>query len=162
MTRPGVPWNRLIRRAALFGLLWVILVEATLSALPYGAAVVPAVTFLSWHLVPPARHRLRLAPLLSALPRFLYLIFLGGVDVARRALRPAMPIDPDLIDRPLRSPTLPHATAMAYLYTLQPGSLAVGVRGGCLRLHAINRTAPQPPTMPDIERRVAYGLNQEE
>jgi multicomponent Na+:H+ antiporter subunit E len=81
----------------------------------------------------------RIRPLAAArfLIFFLQRSLAGGLDVAWRALHPAMPLSPNWLDYPLR---LRHPGARALFIgtvSLTPGTLGADVSGNCARIHTI-------------------------
>ena len=103
-----------LARAAI-GVDWTVGVLAGLGA-----------ALLSLRLLPPAPGVPRPWPLLRLLLRFLFQSLVAGLDVARRALDPRLPVDPGLLQQPT---ALPPGTARALFGALTsqvPGTLAVG------------------------------------
>jgi multicomponent Na+:H+ antiporter subunit E len=80
---------------------------------------------------------------------------LGGVDVARRALHPDLPIDPGFIETPLRVKSDMARFAVATTMSLLPGTVSVEMRESTLRLHVLDRSLPVVKALADLERRVA-------
>lgn len=128
-----------VHRAALLGLLWAVLTGAAPDAVPAGLLVVPAAVWLSLRLLP-ARHPLRLWRLALHLPRFLYGSVLGGIDVARRAFSPRMPLRPGWRAVPVDLPPGGRAALGAEL-SLMPGTLAAGVHDDRLLVHLLDTEA---------------------
>jgi multicomponent Na+:H+ antiporter subunit E len=63
----------------------------------------------------------------------------GGLDVARRALHPSLPVQPHLVDHALRLPAGPPRTLMIGLVSLLPGSLCadLDLSRNVLRVHLL-------------------------
>ncbi|MDZ4349290.1 MAG: Na+/H+ antiporter subunit E [Xanthomonadaceae bacterium] len=81
--------------------------------------------------------------------------FLGGLDVAARALHPALPVAPCLRDIPLRLPPGLPRTLFVGVVSLLPGTLSarLDVAREVLTVHAL--TPASLDGLDDLERRVA-------
>lgn len=120
-----------IRSLLLFGF-WLLLLEPE-SLAPaaigvdwaVGALTALAAAALSLRLLPPAPRAPRLPALLRYLLRFLVQSLLAGLDVARRALDPRLPIDPGLLRQPTSLPPGAVRTLFGALTSQVPGTLAV-------------------------------------
>ena len=78
----------------------------------------------------------------------------GGLDVARRALLPSLPIAPGIV----RYRTTLADSARPWLattITLLPGTLAMRLRGNAIDIHAIDRSATVEPEIRCAERWLA-------
>jgi multicomponent Na+:H+ antiporter subunit E len=76
------------------------------------------------------------------LPFFLWQSLRGGIDVARRALHPRLPLAPLLLDYPLRLPDGPACTFLANTVSLLPGTLSADLENGCLTVHVLDGSQP--------------------
>ncbi|WP_323674901.1 Na+/H+ antiporter subunit E [Halorubellus sp. PRR65] len=76
---------------------------------------------------------------------FLWELVTANVDVARRVLAPSMPIDPDVIEVPLRVETDLAITTIANSITLTPGTLTMDydAERNSLYVHAIAAEDPE-------------------
>jgi multicomponent Na+:H+ antiporter subunit E len=157
--------DRALRRKAgsrfLFGILmWWILTEGRVDALPFGAVVAGLAAWLSLRMFPPGRHALRW----FEVPRFA-LFFVGrsitaGVDVAQRLLRPSLPISPGIL---VVEPMVPEGgprCLLANTLSLLPGTLSVELYEGRLELHCLDLDMDIAASVRDTEARVAalFGL----
>lgn len=124
-----------LRRLVLFALLWLVLTEG--EAVILGAVVAPMACWLSFRLLPMTRP-IRLGVLLAMAPNFFFRSFLGGLDVARRALDPRMPLDPGWVPT---SVDLPDGgrVALGGELSLMPGTLVAGSDRGKLLVHVLDR-----------------------
>lgn len=116
-----------------------MLSEAAPDALVPGAVAVAAAVWLSLRLIP-ARDPLALWRLARHLPRFVTRSVVGGVDVARRALDPAMPLRPGWVEVPVDLPDGARVALGAEL-SLMPGTLAAGCNEGRLMVHLLDTGA---------------------
>ena len=91
------------------------------------------------------------------LPYFLAIAVRGGIDVARRALAPSMPIRAGFVDYRLRVD--PRGRAAAFFgaaISLVPGTLCVELEGEpSIRVHLIDLDGPYLDELRHLERRVA-------
>lgn len=141
MARDGAQWIGFLFPSLAYLGTWYVLAEGDPAALPYGLPVAIAAAVVRRRLSP-VTGRIGWLHLASVLPRFFQLLFLGGVDVARRALLPRLPINPGLTEEALPKPGSLFGVATAYILSLQPGTLVVRFREGGLLLHAIDRGGP--------------------
>lgn len=129
-----------LERACVFAAVWLVLTAADPSALPWGAGAIAAATWLSLRLRPDRAPRLRLLRAARRVPSFLGRSFLAGVDVARRAFDPRLPLAPGWFEVPT---TLPEGSPRVLLggeFSLVPGTLVAGTRGGRFLVHVLDRT----------------------
>lgn len=120
------------RRLAFFGILWLILTRA--EALLLGVFVVTAASWLSLRILP-ASPPIRLLALLAMGPGFLGRSLVGGIDVARRAFDPRLPLDLGWIEMTIDLPD-GGKVALGSELSLMPGTMAAGSDPGaasCLR-----------------------------
>lgn len=84
----------------------------------------------------------------------------GGLDVARRALHPRLPVQPHFVDHALRLPAGPPRTLMVGLVSLLPGSLCadIDLSRNVLRVHLLAERAGDG--LDELESRIAalFGL----
>lgn len=145
--------GRLTLRGAVFAGLWWALTDGRVESWVLGVPVVLAATFTS--AVLGRGPSWSLAGWLRFLPFFVWRSLKGGVDVAMRAFRPSLPIDPGLIDYRLRLPPGRAAVFLAGVASLLPGTLAAGLDGRRLRLHVLDRQRDVRGEIAGLERRVA-------
>lgn len=147
-------------RAAGFTGFWLLLArpwelalaEAALADLGVGLVAAALATGVSLRLLPPAPGRLRPGALARLVGRFLGQSIVGGLDVARRAFDPRLPLKPGYLRHP---PHLPDGTQRAVfgaLTSLIPGTLPVGSDpDGALIYHCL-----------DLDQPIAEGLARDE
>lgn len=142
---PARPRAVLAARVLLALGVWLVLTGGAAGALLPGLLAAAAAAWLSLRLLPPMPRARPPRPLglLRLVLRFLGQSVLGGVDVARRAFRRRMPLDPGLVECSLLH-LPPGAARNAFLaeISLLPGTLAAGVRGDTLVLHCLDRAQP--------------------
>lgn len=130
-------------RALSFLALWVILIGTDLLNVIVGLFAAAAATWASLLLVPAGKGAvppLAVAVLLARLP---WQSLVAGVDVARRALDPRLPLRPGLVTCPTRLPPGPAQDAFRALMSLQPGSMPVtGGSEGEIVVHCLDTSQP--------------------
>ena len=85
----------------------------------------------------------------------------GSVDVAHRALHPARPIAPVLLNYTLRLPEGPSRLLFVSAINLMPGTLCVEMTEDYLLIHSIHDGLPVQAELALLEVRVAdvFGIN---
>ena len=100
--------------------------------------------------------RFRLGAFLRFVPYFLLISFRGGIDVAKRAFLPSMPIDPAFVHYRLRV-SEDGAAAVFFLSTISlvPGTLFVDIDKSQALVHLIDQGSSALGELERLERRVA-------
>ena len=145
-------------RLFLFALMWWVLTDGAMYSWPVGLPVVLIATLASVMLMPPLSWSLR--GMLLFIPYFLWHSLRGGVDVARRALHPQLPISPGLFDYRFRLPPGMPRVFMANTVSLLPGTLSVELDEDILRVHVLDETGAINEELNILENRLAdiFGL----
>ena len=145
-------------RAVLFALLWWILTEGATNSWLVGVPVVLLAVLASEVLLPGVSWSLPGA--VRFVPFFLWHSLYGGVDVARRALHPRLPISPELFDYRWRLPPGLPRVFMANTVSLLPGTLSAELDEEHLRVHVLDQTGTFVSGLAVVEARVArlFGL----
>jgi multicomponent Na+:H+ antiporter subunit E len=154
----------LARAAALRGVLflgfWLLLARLwgnapwteAIADLTVGVLAAAWATWVSLRLLPPVPGRLRLGALARFAGHFLWQSFIAGVDVARRAFDPRLPLKPGYLAYPVRLPAGPGRAAFGAITSLMPGTLPVGTDANdALVYHCL-----------DLDQPVAAGLARDE
>lgn len=138
----SVGGRQVFRRGALHvafsAFLWWLLTEGNLSSWEVGVPVIVAATIVSLTLFPSPRWRWRFSSFVRFLPFFLWQSLRGGVDVARRAFHPGLPLAPLFLNYRLRLPEGPAQVFLADLVSLLPGTLSADLQQGYLTVHALD------------------------
>ena len=148
--------NRLLVRGLMLGALWIILAgpddpSSWIIGLPAVVAAVGCYGGLSEG----SKYRLSMRALALFVPLFFWESFKGGIDVARRVLRPRLDVAPGFFDHRLGL-TLPTARVFFIdLVSLLPGTLSADVHGDTLRVHALDSRMNPVPELLRLERVVA-------
>ena len=131
-----------IARGAGFLALWIVLIGLDPLDLAVGVFTAAAATWASLRLLPPGSHRLRFAALPGLALRFVRQSVVAGVDVARRAFAPRMPLNTGFVVYPTRYPRGPARNAFACLTSLLPGTVPVRDDERGLEYHCLDVGQP--------------------
>ncbi len=146
-------WSRFILRLGGCLLLWWVLTGGRPSSWIIG---IPTIALTLWvmSLSPqsPPWH-ISFDGLVRFIPYFLLQSVRGGIDVARRAYSPSLPLDPQIIDFPLSLP--PGRSQIFFLnsVSLLPGTLSADLVGTTLKVHVLDHKAD--PQLERLETHVA-------
>jgi multicomponent Na+:H+ antiporter subunit E len=155
---PALRWQFVragLLRGMVFGVIWWALSEGEVIYWPLVALVVLATVITSLVLLPPATAVVSPLGLLRFLPMFIRLSVLGGIDVARRAISPRLPISPGYETFPLQLPEGLSRVVFLGVVSLLPGTLSVEVVDDQLRIHVLDRHHAHDETLSLIEDRIA-------
>jgi len=132
--------------------LWIALIRSVQPAdLAVGALAAVMATWVSLRLLPPDAGRVKLAALAAHLPWFLWQSMRAGIDVARRALSPSMPLRTGIITYRTGLPRGQARNVFATITSLMPGTVPVEDSEAGISYHCL-----------DIEQAVAEQLAAEE
>jgi multicomponent Na+:H+ antiporter subunit E len=152
-------WRIALARALCFLALWLILMPSVKPAdLACGVIATLVATSMSLRLLPPAAGRMRLGALLVFAPHFLAQSFLAGIDVARRALHPRLPLQPGIVVYRVGFAPGVARNGFAIITSLLPGSIPIDETEDGLVYHCLDVTQPIVEQMADEERRLAGAL----
>lgn len=114
----------------------------------------------SLRLTPSRTWRIRPLGVLRYAWYFIHQSVLGGVDVALRAIRPSMPLDPMIVRYRMRLSPEHARVVFADTLSLLPGTLSTGFEGDSMTLHVLDCELPIEQSLRDVEERVAdiFGL----
>jgi multicomponent Na+:H+ antiporter subunit E len=148
----------LIRGAMLFGLWMVLMQSAKPSDVAVGALATVGATWASLHLLPPETGRVRFARLLVLLPRFLWQSLKAGIDVARRALAPSLPLHTGFVDYRTGFPRGQARNNFATITSMMPGTVPAGDGPDKIEFHCLDIEQPVVAQMAEEERLLAKAL----
>jgi multicomponent Na+:H+ antiporter subunit E len=132
-----------VSRGLLLLLFWLVLMPSAKPAdLLFGLIATGLATWCSLRLLPPAAGHLRLVALLVFVPHFLWQSVVAGLDVARRAFDPRLPLRPGLVDCPVRFPPGLARNEFSLITSLMPGSVPVAESEGSLIYHCLDTREP--------------------
>jgi multicomponent Na+:H+ antiporter subunit E len=147
------PVGCLLRRIALFAVLWWVLSGGATGSWLIGAPLVLAAAGLS--LVLWVARPIRWLGLLRFLPYFARQSLAGAFDVARRAFRPSLPLSPGLVRHRLRLPPGAARVAIANVISMLPGTLSADLAGDEVVIHALDVDQDLHAMVRDLEPRIA-------
>lgn len=76
--------------------------------------------------------------------------------MALRAVNPALPLNPHLIEYPLRLPDGNSRIVLMNTISLLPGTLSVNLRDNCLQVHALDINPQTQQSLQHVETVVAH------
>jgi len=142
-------------RLILFAGLWLVIAGSDPASWIIGVPIVLLATVYGERLAIPPRRGLSPVAVLAFIPYFLWQSLLGGLDVARRVLRPQLDIDPGFLRYPVRLSDPDARVFFLDSIRLLPGTLSANMRGGMIDVHALDAGVDVAPELADLERRVA-------
>lgn len=149
---------RLLERLVVFIVLWWVLAEGDSSSWLFGVPFAFLASWASLRLTPERGWRIRPLGALRFAGFFAFHSIAGGIDVAMRALRPSMPIDPGFVRCPVRLGTDSSRVLLADTVSLLPGTLSSGFEGDTLVLHVLDCDLPVLEDVRRVEERIAAAL----
>ena len=160
MNRPRyLPWLApALRRVALLSVLWMILTKGDLDTLPFALPAVLVAAGISLRLTSPGEMSWRLGSVATLVGVFAVQSLRGGVDVARRALNPRLPIAPGFIRYHIRLPEGRGRVLFANGVSLTPGTLSVRIHDDELLIHVLHRSAGVDRSIRRLEDRIAEAI----
>jgi multicomponent Na+:H+ antiporter subunit E len=140
-------------------LLWGGMVDWDAGSWVIGAPCILLALYVSWRLRPlqPARLSLWRLPRFAAW--FLWHSLRGGLDVARRALYPRMPLNPGFIRYRLALPEGAPRVFLVNCLSLLPGTLSACLEGDELVMHTLDTEGEVVPETRAAERQVGRLFN---
>lgn len=138
-------------RAGWFLCLWLILAGADPADIPAAAVAVTAATWASLRLLEPTTARRSFPAICRLVLLFLYYSIVAGMDVARRAFDPRLPLRPGFVRFQTRLLRGVPRNVFAAITSLLPGTVPTGEDHDELVYHCL-----------DVEQSVAAELATEE
>lgn len=155
VNRPGV----LGVRALLFLALWLVLMPSLKVAdLAFGLIAAGLATWASAFLLPADHEYLRMRSLAMLLPHFVWESIKAGIDVARRAFDPKLPLNPGFVHYAVQKGESFSSNTFATITSLLPGSLPTGEEGGMLSYHCLDVSQPVIEALKKEERMLSAAL----
>jgi multicomponent Na+:H+ antiporter subunit E len=144
----------LLVRIASFILAWWAFTEGSWKDWPLAIAIIVLASITSVYLLPLRSWHWRLTGLIRFIPYFLWQSFLGGFDVARRALQSNMRLSPGFYQYTTRLPAGLPQVFMVWTISLLPGTASVTLENDQITIHALNDDANIEGEMQDLEKRI--------
>jgi len=132
-----------VLRAMGFFVFWIIITGSRPADIAAGAVAALVSAWASLRLLPPGPSRVRPSGLARLVLRFLCRSVVGGVDVARRAFDPQLPLQTGFVVYPVSLPRGPARNMFTTLMSLLPGTLpADATEKGGLLVHCLDVEQP--------------------
>jgi multicomponent Na+:H+ antiporter subunit E len=146
-------------RGLLLFVLWLVLIGSMKPGdLVMGVLAAIAATYVSVRLLPSETGHVRLAVLLTLAPRFLWQSLVAGIDVARRALDPRLPLRTGFVDYETAFPRGQARNWFATITSLMPGTVPAGDGPNTIEFHCLDTEQPVAADMAGEEARLAKAL----
>lgn len=140
-------------------LLWWVLAGGDPAYWYYGLVAAAAATALSLRVLPAARReggrRARPWEIPGLVVWFVWSAIRGGVDVARRAFTPTMPIAPHVVRVPIGVRHPGGRRLALWMVNLMPGSLVVGEGDGWADLHVLSDELDTEASWRELTKRIS-------
>jgi multicomponent Na+:H+ antiporter subunit E len=144
-----------LARGSLFLGLWIVLSGVGLGGFVVGVATAAAATWLSLRLLPPGGGAVRSARLVVYTLHFVGQSIAAGVDVARRAFDPRLPLSLGSVRYRPRFGSRTARSAFGTLMSLVPGTLPAGSEpSGTLVVHCLDVVQPVVSNLMEEEARI--------
>ena len=137
---------------------WWILTEGDRGGLGFGVPVVGLALATSLWLSPPARQPWRPLGMVRFAAHFLVHSVLGGIDVARRALAPRIPLAPAVRAFRGQLPPGPARDVFASAVSLMPGTLVIDRTPDGLIVHALVDSEQVDHELAVLEATIAHAM----
>jgi multicomponent Na+:H+ antiporter subunit E len=147
-------WRAILVRGAGYFLLWMIMAGGQPSHIAPGLGAAALATWISLVLLPPDPALAHIRPLavLRLAVRFIWTSVVAGLDIARRAFSPSLPLKPGYHHYPVGLPPGTSRNLFMSVTSLMPGTLPAGTdEPGRLIYHCL-----------DVEQPVLQELGHEE
>ena len=154
-TAPSIPAYSiaLVVRLMLFALTWWVIAEGQLREPLISLSCILIAAGVSVWLWPPLDWRWNALHILRFIPWFLWNSILGGVDVARRAFKFRMDLNPGIIEIKSRLTERPR---LLFIWTvsLLPGTASISLEGETVYIHALDVRVGTKEMLRELERRL--------
>lgn len=145
----------LLFRLVLYTLLWWGLSEGRLPNILPALGFIFLTTGVSFYCIPIGRWSIRVTKLPGFLIFFLVQTFLAGMDVARRAFHPQLPLAPDVVAYNLQLPRQSAKIFFVWTVSLLPGTASVSLEENQVLIHVLDKHQAQQEKLQNIEERIA-------
>lgn len=154
-------WQRVVLRVIVLAGLWFGLNGFDAKSWLIGIPAVVVASLINFRSLPRGSWRWRARATLPMLAFFFKESFLGAFDVARRAFRPDLPIQPGFIAYRCRLTSTSARLFFADLITLMPGTLSARVEHADFLIHSLDTRGDVEASLQKLELKVAdlFGLS---
>ena len=153
-------WTSLVKKSMIAVIIWLVLIEGDPRGIWFGIPMVISTVAVSIKMRSTPPPGWTFIGFWRFIPFFVVQSVIAGIDVAVRALRRRMPINPWLIDFPLRLTHAPACIFLANIISLLPGTLTAEIHSNILRIHVLAWDQAQQESLRLVEEKVAqlYGI----
>ena len=145
----------LISRIIIYTGTWWVLTKGAADSWPVGIPAVLVAIYIDFNLFRPENTRYSLGGLIAFALFFLKSSIYSGMDVVRRTYDPRLPLDPAMVEYPLRLTSTAARNLFICTVSLLPGTLSTALEGHKLVIHALDVGRPVEHELNIIENRVA-------
>ena len=154
-------WQRLVFRVIVLAGIWFGLNGFDAKSWLIGIPAVVLAALINFRSLPRGSWRWQARAILPMLAFFFKESFLGAFDVARRAFRPDLPIQPGFIAYRCRLTSTSARLFFADLITLMPGTLSARADDADFLIHCLDTRGDVDASLQKLELKVAdlFGLS---
>ncbi|MEX1348009.1 MAG: Na+/H+ antiporter subunit E [Desulfobacterales bacterium] len=145
----------LISRIAILAFLWWVLAKGAYDSWQIGIPAVLSAVYVDYRLFKPQTNRWSLGGLIIFFLLFLKLSVTSGIDVVRRIYHPRLPLNPAMVEYPLRLTSEVARNLFVGTVSLLPGTLSAELGTHSLVVHVLDIDRPFRQELKLIEDRVA-------
>jgi len=145
----------LISRIAILAFTWWVLAKGAYDSWQVGIPAILAAICVDYRLFRPQINRWALGGLIVLAIFFLKLSVTSGIDVVRRAYHPRLPLNPAMVEYPLRLSSAAARNLFVCTVSLLPGTLSTELGAHSLVVHVLDVDRPFRQELKLIEDRVA-------
>ena len=147
--------TRLIFRIAILTFTWWVLAKGADDSWQVGIPAILAATYVDYRLLQPQTKRWSLGGFVVLALLFLKLSVASGIDVVRRTYHPRLPLNPAMVEYPLRLTSSAARHLFVCTVSLLPGTLSAALGKHSLVVHVLDVERPFRQELKLIEDRVA-------
>jgi multicomponent Na+:H+ antiporter subunit E len=145
----------LISRIAILSFTWWVLAKGAYDSWQVGIPAILAAIYADYRLFQPQTNRWSLGGFIAWALFFLKLSVTSGIDVVRRTYHPRLPLNPAMVEYPLRLASSAARNLFVCTVSLLPGTLSVELGEYRLVVHVLDVDRPFRQELKLIEDRVA-------
>ena len=145
----------LISRIAILAFLWWVLAKGAYDSWQIGIPAVLSAVYVDYRLFKPQTNRWSLGGLIIFFLIFLKLSVTSGIDVVRRIYHPRLPLNPAMVEYPLRLTSAAARNLFVCTVSLLPRTLNAELGAHSLVVHVLDVDRPFRQELKLIEDRVA-------
>ena len=145
----------LISRIAILAFLWWVLAKGAYDSWQIGIPAVLSAVYVDYCLFKPQTNRWSLGGLIIFFLIFLKLSVTSGIDVVRRIYHPRLPLNPAMVEYPLRLTSEVARNLFVGTVSLLPGTLSAELGNDSLVVHVLDVSRPFRQELKLIEDRVS-------